>query len=424
MFPYHYEDGELFCDGVRVKDLAEKYGTPLYVYSRRCIEDRIARLREAFAWRKPLVCFSVKALSNIHILKVVSEAGCGFDIVSGGELYRVMEAVGDARQVVFAGVGKTGPEIRAALKNGILLFNVESEAELDEIERIARSEGAKALAALRLNPDVDPHTHAYTTTGRKENKFGLSADRIRRIADAAKDLGAVTLSAVHVHIGSQITEPAPYAEAAGRAVDLYIELEERGLDMQYVNLGGGFGVDYSRFGDTPPISDFAEVIRPEIERTGAKLILEPGRFIAANSSILLTRLVYVKPGSGKRFYIVDAGMNDLIRPSLYEARQEIWPVEAETLPPLLGGGEPDTEETEVVGPICETGDFLGKERHLPDLEAGALLAVFGSGAYGFTMASNYNSRPRPAEVLVEGDTHRLIRRRESSEDLIAPEKDL
>lgn len=427
-FTFHYRDRQLHCEETPLSALAARYGTPLYVYSRRHIEERLRQIQSAFEWASPLVCYSVKALSNIHILELVHRAGGGFDIVSGGELHRVLKAGGDCSRVVFAGVGKSEREIREALAVGILMFNVESRPELALIGRLAAGGGARV--ALRLNPDVDPHTHTYTTTGKKGNKFGMPADVLLAAAREALAMPSVRLAGVHVHIGSQILQPEPYRLAAARIAEVFGQLQALGLPVEYINLGGGFGVDYKRLAGAPAadsprpaadIREFATAVRPHVEPTGARLLLEPGRFVVANAGILITRITFVKQGAGKRFYIVDAGMSDLLRPSLYNAWQEIWPVVADAPPPLMGGEPAQGMPADIVGPICETGDFLGKDRMLPEVAAGELLAVFGAGAYGFTMASNYNSRTRPAEVLVAGDTHQLIRRREEYDDLIRHE---
>ena len=422
---FHYEKGVLYAEDIPVTELARKYGTPLYVYSAGTLKHHIDALRTAFAQFNPIICYSVKACSNTHILRLMSEMGTGFDVVSGGELYRIVRAGLPTNNVVYAGVGKTEDEIRYALSNEILMFNVESEAELAEINRVAGMMKRNARVALRVNPDVDPHTHAYTTTGKKENKFGLPIDKVRAIAGGIKRYANVQMAGLHVHIGSQITEPEPYGEALHIVVDLMLELRSADRPLMYLNMGGGFGANYRSKDQAPVPWSFAKLMTPEIERSGAQLVMEPGRFIVANAAILVTRLLYDKPGEHRHFYIVDAGMSDLIRPALYDAYQGIWPVESNQEPPFRGGEVPeDGVLVDVVGPICESGDFLGKDRTLPATEQGKLLAVFSTGAYGMAMASNYNSRPRPAEVMVEGGSDRLIRRRETWEDLVRPEEEV
>ena len=421
---FHYENGILHAEEVPVTELAARYGTPLYVYSAGTLKHHIEALRTAFAKFSPVICYSVKACSNTHVLRLMSEMGTGFDVVSGGELYRIVSAGLPTDNVVYAGVGKTGDEIRYALEQDIFMFNVESEPELAEINRVAGTMKKKAGVALRVNPDVDPHTHAYTTTGKKENKFGLPIEKVRAIADGIKRYANVQMAGLHVHIGSQITEAEPYGEALRIVADLMLELRSTERPLKYLNMGGGFGANYKSRNQAPVPWSFAKVMTPEIERSGAQIVMEPGRFVVANAAILVTKLVYDKPGEHRHFYIVDAGMNDLIRPSLYDAYQGIWPVESNQEPPFRGGEVPkDGVLVDVVGPICESGDFLGKERTLPAMEQGKLLAVFSTGAYGMAMASNYNSRPRAAEVMVEGASQRLIRRRETWEDLVRPENE-
>jgi len=418
-----YRDGELYCEGCRVSELAERYGTPLWVYSSRAIQDRYAELQRAFAELEPLICYSVKANSNLAILRLLAAEGSGFDVVSGGELERVRRAGGELAKVVFAGVGKTAGEIQLALELGILMFDVESEGELAAIGRIARQLGRPAPIALRVNPDVDPKTHRYITTGKKENKFGMDLGRALQAARDVANMRELRLIGVHMHIGSQITDPAPYAAAAARLRQFTQQLQELGHPVAWCNVGGGFGIEY-RGGEANPAEAFASVIVPEVKATGCRLVLEPGRFIAGNAGILVGRVLYTKRSGQKRFAIQDAAMNDLIRPTLYGAYHRVWPVQlrGRPAPPLhADAGVPGSEPWDVVGPVCETGDFFAQDRPLPPLLPGDLLATFSAGAYGMTMSSNYNTRPRAAEVLVQADRARLIRRRETIDDLLAPE---
>ena len=421
---FHYRDGRLYCEELPISDLAAKFGTPLYVYSQAAILGQLKALQSAFAELEPLVCYSVKANSNLSILRVMAEHGSGFDVVSGGELYRVGLAGGDPGMTVFAGVGKTDGEIAAGLDAGVLMFNVESEAELDAIARVAAGKGVQAPVALRVNPDVDPKTHRYISTGKKESKFGMDIDRSLALARRSTGLASVRMIGVHMHIGSQITTTEPYAGAAGKAVDIIAELRGMGHPIAWFNMGGGFGIGY-RGGEERQIAEFARAVVPSIKATGCRLAMEPGRVIAGNSGVLVSRVLYTKQSGEKRFLIQDAAMNDLIRPALYESFHRIWPVE---VPPGLPSPPADheasiqgTEPWDVVGPVCESGDFLAKDRNLPPLEPGALLATFSAGAYGMVMASNYNTRPRAAEVLVDGSDALLARRRETLEDLVEQE---
>lgn len=418
---FSYRDGALFCDEVPAAELAERYETPLYVYCAATIRHHFDVLRRAYAGAEspPLICYSVKANSNLGVLKLLHDQGAGFDVVSGGELARVLEIGADPKKVVYAGVGKTEREIRQAIEAEILLFNVESESELRRISVCATELGRRVGVAIRVNPDVDPKTHRYITTGKRENKFGVDLAGARRTFAVARDLSGVSVQGVHVHLGSQITETDPYVVGIGRILDFVRDQREHLPELQYLDMGGGFGVHY-RGEEAKPADQFAQAILPLVEGSGLRLILEPGRFIMANAGVLLTRVITIKRSGGRRFAICDAGMNDLLRPSLYQAYHRIWPAQ---------GGAPDDAATEplqltdVVGPICESGDFLALDRELPEFGEGDLLAVSTAGAYGFAMASNYNTRPRPAEVLVDGSQPRLVRRRESLDDLLGPERD-
>ncbi|CAN5810414.1 diaminopimelate decarboxylase [soil metagenome] len=424
MEPFHYRDGTLYCEDAAVADLADRFGTPLYVYSASAFTGQLKALHEAFAELDPLVCYSVKANSNLGILKLMGEHGSGFDVVSGGELYRVRKAGGDPGKTVFAGVGKTDEEIREALDAGVLMFNVESEAELEAIARVARETGKVAPVAPRVNPNVDPKTHRYISTGKKESKFGMDIERSLKLASRAAGMEGLSMIGMHMHIGSQITSTEPYAGAVAKGVEIIDELRRMGHPIQWYNMGGGFGIAY-KGKEARPVEEFAAAMLPTLRRTECRLALEPGRSIAGNGGILVSRVIYTKESGEKRFVIQDAAMNDLIRPALYESFHRIWPVAVPagfpSPPEDYEAPIPGAEPRDVVGPICESGDFLAQDRLLPPLNRGDLLAVFSAGAYGMVMASNYNTRPRAAEVLVSGKETRLVRRRETLEDLVAQE---
>ncbi len=423
--PFHYRDRELYCEDVKVADLAERYGTPLYIYSSASILGSLEALQTGFAELDPLICYSVKANSNLGVLKMLAEHGGGFDVVSGGELERVRIAGGTPEKTVFAGVGKTDQEIALGVEAGVLMFNVESEAELEAIARVAAGLGKQAPVAFRANPDVDPKTHRYTSTGKKESKFGMDVDRAVRLAETAVGMKSITMIGLHMHIGSQITTVEPYAAAAAKGVDLVAKLREMGHPIAWYNMGGGFGISY-KGSEAPPIAAFAKSIVPAIKSTGCRVALEPGRSVVGNAGVLVSRVVFTKQSGDKRFLIQDAAMNDLIRPALYESFHRIWPVTSPAAipepPKDLESAIPGTDPWDVVGPICESGDFLAKDRPLPPMARGDLLAVFSAGAYGMVMASNYNTRPRAPELLVKGSTVKLVRRRETLEDLLAPEQ--
>jgi len=427
---FQYRQGRLFCEDVPVADLAEAFGTPLYVYSGGTFRLHYGKLARAFAALEPLICYSVKVCSNIHILRLLAAEGSGFDIVSGGELHRVLAAGGDPGRCCFAGVAKTDAEIRFALDSRIRLFNVESEEELANLARLAREAGRRATAALRVNPDVDPRTHRFISTGKKETKFGVDlerAERLWRAFAASDDCRHVDLVGVQAHIGSQITTARPYVQALEKIVALVDRLAEAEIRIATLDFGGGFGAEYEG-GEALSAEAFAEAIVPILQGRGLEVLMEPGRFIAGNAGVLVTRVQYVKPSGDRTFLLCDAGMNHLLRPALYGSYHHIWPVEAgEDFAPVQRTCDeafPGTVVVDVVGPICESADFLGKDRHLPPVSRGDLLAVFSAGAYGMSMASEYNAFPRPAEVLVEGGEARLIRRRGTYDDLVAPEKDL
>lgn len=421
MIPFVYRHGELHCENVPVARLAAEFGTPLWVYSRSYLLSRLREIQEAFAAVKPVICYSVKANSNLGILKTMAAAGVSFDIVSGGELYRVKAAGADTSKVIFAGVGKTDDEIRFALESRILMFDVESEAELDAIAAVAESMNTVAPVALRLNPDIDAKTHAKTTTGKKGNKFGMDIERFQELAAKVLRDKRLKLTGIHMHLGSPILTTDPYAAAAQKAVEVIRTLREAGHDIRWINLGGGFGISY-RQSEGPPAKAYADVIVPAVKATGCELALEPGRFIVGNSAILVSRVVYTKREGGKLFVIQDGAMNDLVRPAMYDSFHRIWPVKpAVPMPENVEGEIAGCEKCDVVGPICESSDYFAKDRYLPPMQRGDLLAVFSAGAYGSAMSSNYNSRPRAAEVLVDGDQVTVIRRRETYEDLVAHE---
>jgi len=427
---FQYRQGRLWCEDVAVADLARRFGTPLYVYSAGTLRRHYRRLAEAFAPLEPLLCYSVKVCSNTHILRLLRDEGSGFDLVSGGELYRVLEAGGNPGRCCFAGVAKTDAEIRFALEQGLRLFNVESEEELANLARLAAETGRRARAALRVNPDVDPMTHRYITTGKKETKFGVDLDRAERVVRAFRAspaAGHVALDAVHCHIGSQITTVDPYVQAVTKVLGLVDRLRAAGAPVAALDIGGGFGAEYEG-GEALDASAFARALVPLLASRGLEIIMEPGRFIAGNAGILVTEVQYVKAGGDRKFLLCDSGMHHLIRPALYGSYHHVWPVEPgeDFMPAQRVRDEAfaGTETVDVVGPICESTDFFAKDRHLPPAARGDLLAVFSAGAYGMAMASEYNSFPRPAEVLVEGAEARLIRRRGTYADLVAPEKDV
>lgn len=421
MDSFKVKNSSLNCEEVALADLAAQYGTPLFVYSKAKLVSEFQAVREAFAAVDPVICYSVKANGNLSLLKVLSEAGCNFDVVSGGELFRVQQAGGDTGKVCFAGVGKTDEEIRFALEAGILMFNVESEPELDAISAVAAEMGVVAPVALRLNPDIDAKTHAKTTTGKKGNKFGVDIERGGELADKVLADPHLELRGIHMHLGSPINTTEPYERAAVKAVDVVRELRDKGHQTNWINLGGGFGLDYQQ-GQAPPYSDYADVIVPRVQEAECRLALEPGRCIVGNAGVLVSRVIFVKHEGGKTFVIQDGAMTELVRPAMYDSFHAIWPVETDVPLPTDFLAEIDgCSPVDVVGPVCESGDYLAKGRNLPPVERGDLLCTFSSGAYGMVMSSNYNARGRAAEVLVDGDTHRLIRRRETWDDLIAAE---
>jgi diaminopimelate decarboxylase len=421
---FHYRDRILHCEEVPVADLAKVYGTPLYVYSKRTLLHHLGAIQRAFAAVQPLICYSIKTNANVNLCRVLGEAGAGFDVTSGGELYRALKAGGTGAKIVFAGVGKTDQEMRYALENNVFLFNVESEGELLALADVAKALGRPASAALRVNPDLPPKTHAKTDTSVKGVKFGLDIDTVLEFAEKMVGNAHVRVVGVHMHLGSPILSAQPYKQGVQKGLMLIERLRQQGHRIEYLNMGGGFGIHY-RKKEALPAEAFAEVIVPAVRASGCKLVLEPGRFISGNAGILVSRVIYTKESGGKHFVIQDAAMNDLIRPTLYDSFHRIWPVAPAAgfpAPPEDYEADiPGTLRGDVVGPVCESGDFLARDRCLPPVSRGDLLATFSAGAYGMAMASNYNSRLRAAEVLVDGAGHCLIRRREVYEDLVRPE---
>jgi diaminopimelate decarboxylase len=464
MHSFHYHDGILYCEDVDLTRIAEKLGTPTYVYSAGTILDHYTRLDAALAPLDHLICYAVKANSNRAILKLLAEAGAGFDIVSGGELFRVLAAgpAGAGAKCTFAGVGKSREEIEYALEQDVYSFNIESEAELEYIDRIAGAQDKRAPIALRVNPDVDPHTHEYISTGSRENKFGIGLDRVTDVYERAAKMRNIDIVGVQMHIGSQITEATPFATAIKKVVPIVCKLRSK-YGIKFFSIGGGMGIIYrhalesgsgkwwhDRGGESSAFSirDYAAAIVPPLRKVQIRILVEPGRFLVGNSGVLLTRVLYIKKSDAKTFAIVDAGMNDLIRPALYHSYHEIVPVkepstltstlstlrpvaipgggrkapgEGETVRESKGGNTNAVEKIDIVGPVCESGDFFALDREMPELHEGDLLAIMSAGAYGFVMASNYNSRPLPAEALIRGDKFALIHKRQTWEDLVRDE---
>jgi diaminopimelate decarboxylase len=408
---FTYVDGALHAEAVPLSEVAARFGTPCYVYSRAALEQRWRAFDDALSGLDHLICYSVKANSNLGVLNVLARLGSGFDIVSVGELERVLCAGGLADRIVFSGVGKTEPEIARALEVGVHCFNVESAAELESINRVAGELGKCAPISIRVNPDVDAKTHPYIATGLSENKFGVPIAEAPAIYARAVELANIDIHGVDCHIGSQQTSLDPFIDALDRLMALVAGLESSGIGLRHLNFGGGLGIRYKDETPPPPV-DYTAAIRERLSGRALKLLVEPGRAIAGNAGVLLTRVIYLKQNGPKRFAVTDAAMNDLIRPALYGAWQDVRLVNAN------GAGEP--ESYDIVGPVCETADFLAKERSL-SLESGALLAILSAGAYGFVMSSNYNTRPRAAEIMIDGATAYLVRQRENVRDLFATE---
>jgi diaminopimelate decarboxylase len=428
---FRYREGKLYCEDVDLARAAVQFGTPLYIYSAGTILDHFHRLDAALAPLEHLICYAVKANSNRAVLKLLVEAGAGFDIVSGGELFRAIKAGVDPKKCTFAGVGKARDEIEYAIEQGVYCFNVESEAELEYIDKIAGAKKSRAPIALRVNPDVDPHTHAYISTGSHENKFGIALEDAPRIYERAAKMPNIEIVGVQMHIGSQITEAGPFAAAISKVAPLVRDLKSK-YKIEFFSIGGGMGIIYRRALESGPgkwwhdhggepsafsVRDYANAIAPPLSGLGVRVLVEPGRFLVGNAGILLTRVRYIKKSGDKKFAIVDAGMNDLIRPALYRSYHEIVPVEQK----VESERNRKIEKIDIVGPVCESGDFFALDREMPEVREGDLLAIMSAGAYGFVMASNYNSRPLPAEALVRGDKVALIRKRQTWEDLVRGE---
>lgn len=425
MHSFHYQNGTLHCEGVDLESLAAEHGTPLYVYSAGTILNNYRRLASAMAELDCLICYATKANSNLSVLQLLAKEGAGFDIVSGGELFRVGKAGGDPAKCTFAGVGKTRPEIEAGLRQGIYSFNVESEAEAAFINQVAGKLGLLAPIALRVNPNVDAKTHKYISTGKSENKFGIDYASIREAYARAAALPNLRIRGLQMHIGSQLTSVSPFVEAVEKVLPLVEELKSL-YNIEFFSIGGGIGIVYhdslasgaaswweSQAEKPLTAEEYASRLVPLLKPLGLRIVLEPGRYMVGNAGVLLTEVLYEKRGSAKTFKIVDAAMNDLIRPALYEGHHEV----AALKEPVSG----ETEVADIVGPVCESGDFFAQNRELPRLQAGDRLALLSAGAYGFVMASNYNSRPLPAEILVSGEEARVVRKRQTYEDLIAGE---
>jgi diaminopimelate decarboxylase len=408
---FSYRNGTLCAEKVPLSDVASRFGTPCYVYSRAALESAYRDFEQAASGHDVLICYAVKANSNLAVLNVLARLGSGFDIVSGGELARVLAAGGAAGKTVFSGVGKSEAEMRAALKAGIFCFNVESEGELERLSRVAGEMGGKASVSLRVNPDVDPRTHPYISTGLRENKFGIPHEEAPRLLRKAASLPGLQLVGIGFHIGSQITEIEPFVVSLNKILDFVDMMDASGMQLNHIDVGGGLGIRY-RDEQPPAVKDLMTRLLERIGRRKLKLLLEPGRALVGNAGVLLARVEYLKYGAVKNFAVVDAAMNDLLRPALYDAWQEVLPV-------AMRSGR--AQRYDIVGPVCESADFLGRDRDLI-LADGDLIAVASAGAYGMSMSSNYNSRPRPAEVMIDGDTAHLVRERERNEHLFASER--
>lgn len=411
MHDFHYRGKDLYCEDLKVAQIAEETGTPVYIYSHKTLTDHYRKLNDAFAPIDHLICYSVKANSNIAVLRSLIRQGSGLDIVSEGELARAQKAGADTSKIVFAGVGKSAQEIEAALQAGILCFTVESEAEMDLIETAAKKLGRRGRISIRVNPDVDAHTHKYITTGKKHSKFGVDFAAARKLYSRAVKSSALEPIGIQMHIGSQITQVKPYVTAIRKMAPFIAKLRKEGVPLSFFDIGGGLGIVYE---DEKPstAAEFAKAVLPDLHKIGLKVVLEPGRFICGNAGILVCRVEYLKKVPGKTFVIVDGGMNDLLRPSLYDAYHRIMPVH---------NGRKGNITADVVGPVCESGDFFAKNRKISNLQGGDLIAVMGAGAYGFSMSSNYNSRPRCPEILVSGDSYFIVRERETMDQLLAME---
>jgi diaminopimelate decarboxylase len=416
MVEFEYRDNELCCEGIKVQNIVSEVGTPFYLYSYQTLIKNYRDFDLAFSQVDHIVCYSYKANSNLAICKALANEGCGADVVSGGELFKALTVGVDPRKIVFTGVGKTSGEIEYALRENILMINVESTPELESIDRVAGRLGKRAPIALRVNPDIDPKTHPYIATGLGESKFGIDVSKAIEGYKIAQSLPNLKILGVHKHIGSQITRLESFAESLARIVDFVAQLANIGIELEYVDMGGGLGIAYGDE-EAPSISDFVRATMPSIKKLNHKMIFEPGRVIVGNSGILVSQVLYLKETKDKTFCIVDAAINDFIRPALYDAYHEIIPVN------LSINQDPGSRIlVDVVGPICESGDFFARDRNLPALKAGDIVAILDVGAYGFSMSSNYNARPRVPEVMVKGGKYYITRRRESYEDLIMGEE--
>ncbi len=413
MHDFEYRGTELYCEDTAVSDIAKKVGTPFYLYSYKTITEHLIKIQRAFKSVNPLICFAMKANGNLAVLKALVDKGSGLDIVSGGELFKAKKVGCPSNRIVYAGVGKTDSEIAEAVQSNILLFNVESVPELDHIQQVAEKLKRKVNISLRVNPGIDPHTHHYIATGKSESKFGIDMDSARSIFKKAGHYPNLLLCGIHVHIGSQITEGEPFVKAFKKVLQFIENLEKDGAAIKYLNLGGGLGIIYSD--EKPQTADeFAKAILPLFKGRKFQLIFEPGRFIVGNGGIFVSKVLYIKKAGSKNYAIVDGGMNDLIRPALYGAYHEVMPLKKRKDKKRL--------KYDVVGPICESGDFLATNRELEELHSGDVIALLGAGAYGFTMSSQYNARPRVPEVMVKGKRFEIVRKRESYEDLIREER--
>lgn len=414
MHKFSYKRNYLYCEDIKVLDLAKQFGTPLFVYSYHTLIDHYIKLKTAFGEIRPLICYSVKANSNLAILKALVDKGAGLDIVSGGELFRAIKVGCPPEKTVYASVGKTDKEIEEAIRRKILFFNIESIAELENINVISQRLNKITNVAIRINPDVEPKTHKFIITGKITNKFGIDFNSAHKILLLREKFSHIKISGLHIHIGSQITESEPFVAAISKMVKFIEQIKRRGVDLEYLNIGGGLGIIYDK--ETPQTAQkFAKKVLPLLRKTGLKIILEPGRFIVGNAGILVSKVLYIKSTPRKRFIIVNAGMNDLIRPALYDAYHQILPLYK------MRNAQRRIEKVDVVGPICESADFFAKDRNLPKVKEGDYLAIMGAGAYGFSMSSNYNSRRRAEEVLVIKDGSFVIKKRETYKDLIRNE---
>ena len=410
---FRYKGNQLFCEDIPAKDIAAKYGTPVYIYSKKAIEDKIKQYKEAFSGYPTQICYAAKANSNLSILKIFNKHGLGLDIVSGGELYRGLKAGFSPDRIVYAGVGKTDNELIQAIDAGILSFNVESLMELDVLNELAGKLGKKANVSIRINPDVDPKTHPYISTGMKKSKFGIDMEDAEEAFLKADKLPNLNLVGIHCHIGSQIMDVSPYKEAVEKTVELVLKLQKKGINLKHIDIGGGLGIKYKPEDNPPHPRELAEIVIPVVRETGLKLLIEPGRSLIGEAGILVSQVLFLKDKGDKHFIIIDAGMNDLLRPAMYNAYHHIISVEKKK----------EKLVADIVGPICETGDFFALDREIDNVQRGDFLAVMSAGAYGFSMASNYNTRPRAAEVLIDGNRAYLIRERETYDYIVQPELD-